>query len=316
MVHQPSTYQMPWGGVVNYILKDRQEGGATSVEYGSVTHGSLNDYRASQSYGLNWASGHAVIAYEYHDETPLNATDRAYSFNSVPGHLTQSMTTSSVYITGNESLGRDVSLNGSAFYSHRRDSTLVTAGITLGAYVGVTQYSYSLSADMLLPRHWSLRAHGSYGGNDSHTNSTEGRLAGDNALTTGSLVGSGPLFRMPGGNAKSAVGVQYRKDSLSAYFAGLYEVKQGIRKSREVDSAFVEGEIPLLGPRNAGAHGQKLNVDVAARLDHYSDFGRPVPALFEQNQLVGRLKAIRRLGASRKQHVQRGFLEFVEAQNL
>lgn len=261
------------GGVVNYILKDRQEGGATSVEYGSVTHGSLNDYRASQSYGINWASGHALVAYEYHDETPLNADDRAYSFNSVPGQLTPSVTTNSIYVTGDESLGRDVSLNGSAFYSHRRDSTLVTAGITLGAYVGVTQYSYSLGADMSLPHHWSLRARGSYGGNDSHTSSTEGLIAGDNALTTGSLVGSGPVFRMPGGNAKAAIGVQYRKDSLSAYFTGLYEVEQGIRKSREVDSAFVEGEIPLLGPRNEGAHGQKLNVDVAARLDHYSDFG-------------------------------------------
>ncbi len=260
------------GGVVNYILKDRQEGGATSVEYGSVTHGSLNDYRASQSYGINWASGHALIAYEYHDETPLNADDRPYSFNSVPGQLTPSMTTNSVYLTGNESLGRDVSLNGSAFYSHRRDSTLVTAGITLGAYVGVTQYSYSIGADASLPDHWMLRAHGSYGGNDSHTTSTEGLIAGDNVLSTGSLVGSGPMFQMPGGTAKAAIGVQYRRNSLSAYFTGLYD-EQDIHKSREVDSAFVEGEIPLLGTRNEGLHGQKLNVDIAARIDHYSDFG-------------------------------------------
>lgn len=260
------------GGVVNYILKNRQEGGATSVEYGSVTHGSLNDYRASQSYGLNWASGHALIAYEYHDETPLNATDRAYSFNSVPGQLTPSVTTNSVYLTGNESLSRNVSLNGSAFYSHRRDSTLVTAGITLAAYVGVTQYSYSLGSDVSLPHHWSLRARGSYGGNDSHTSSTEGLIAGDNALSTGSLVGSGPLFRTPAGTAKAAIGVQFRRNSLSAYFTGLY-TEQDIHKSREVDSAFVEGEIPLLGARNTGMDGQKLNVDVAARLDHYSDFG-------------------------------------------
>jgi outer membrane receptor protein involved in Fe transport len=260
------------GGVVNYILKNRQEGGATSVEYGSVTHGSLNDYRASQSYGMNWQSGHALIAYEYHDVTPLNATDRPYSFNSVPGQLTPSVTTNSVYVTGNESLSRDVSLNGSAFYSHRRDSTLVTAGITLADYVGVTQYSYSLGTDVTLPHQWTLRAHGSYGGNNSHTTSTEGFIAGDNVLSTGSLVGSGPIFRMPGGTAKAAVGVQYRRNSLSAYFTGLYD-EQDIHKSREVDSAFVEGEFPLFGAKNEGRYGQRLDVDVAARLDHYSDFG-------------------------------------------
>ena len=260
------------GGVVNYILKDRQEGGSTSLEYGSVTHGSLNDYRASQSYGLNWASGHALIAYEYHDETPLNAADRPYSVNSVPGQLTPSVTTNSAYLTGDESLDRNIAINGSAFYSHRRDSTLVTSGITLAAYVGVTQYSYSLGTDVSLPGHWSLRARGSYGGNDSHTQSAEGLVAGDNALTTGSLVGSGPLIRLPAGPVKAAIGVQYRKNSLSAYFTGLYTEKD-IHKAREVDSAFIQGEIPVLGSASDGARGQKLSVDVAARVDHYSDFG-------------------------------------------
>ncbi len=42
----------------------------------------------------------------------------------------------------------------------------------------------------------------------------------------------------------------------------------------------------------------------------------PAPTLFEQDQLVCQAGAFRRLGASRKQHVQRGFLELVEAQNL
>lgn len=259
------------GGVVNYILKDRQDGAATSVEYGSVTHGSLNDYRASQSYGLNWTSGHALIAYEYHDETPLNAIDRPYSLHYAPGELTPSAITNSVFITGTESLGSHLAIDGAAFFSHRGDSVLVSGTTRVGS-IAVTQYSYSLGANVWLPDRWTLRAHASYGGNDSHSSSFEGLLAGDNKLVAGSLVGSGPLITMPAGPIKAAIGVQYRKNSLAAYFNGVYPEKE-INKSRTVDSAFIEGEIPVLGSANDGAHGQKLSVDVAARLDHYSDFG-------------------------------------------
>ena len=41
-----------------------------------------------------------------------------------------------------------------------------------------------------------------------------------------------------------------------------------------------------------------------------------VPTLIEQNQLVGGLGAFRHLDGSRKQRIQRGLLELVEAQNL
>ena len=259
------------GGVVNYILKDRQEGGATSVEYGSVTHGSLKDYRASQSYGLNWATGHALIAYEYHDETPLNASDRPYSTGYVPGELTPSVVTNSVYLTGDESLGSNAALNGAAFYSHRNDSVLVSGTARVGS-LSVTQYSYSLGAQVSLPDQWNLRAHASYGGNDSHSLSFEGLLAGDNKLTTESLVGSGPLFSLPAGVINAAVGVQYRRNSLAAYFNGVYQ-ENDISKSRTVDSAFVEAQVPILGSQNGGIGGDRLTVDLAARLDHYSDFG-------------------------------------------
>ncbi|MGC8517681.1 MAG: TonB-dependent receptor domain-containing protein [Steroidobacteraceae bacterium] len=259
------------GGVVNYILKDRQNGAATSVEYGSVTHGSLNDYRVSQSYGLNWNSGHALLAYEYHDETPLNASDRSYSVHYAPGQLTPSVLTNSIYLTGDESVGNRLSVNGAAFYSRRGDSVLVSGTTRVGS-IAVTQYSYSLGAKVLLANRWSLRAHTSYGGNDSHSLSFEGLLAGDNRLFAGSLAASGPLLTMPAGPLKAAIGVQYRKNSLAAYFNGVYPEKE-IHRSRTVDSAFVEGEIPLLGSAVGGAHGQKLSIDVAARLDHYSDFG-------------------------------------------
>ena len=259
------------GGVVNYILKDKQEGGATSVEYGSVTNGSLNDYRASQSYGLNWASGHALIAYEYHDETPLNASDRPYSADYVPGQLTPAVITNSVYLTGDESLGSNLALNGAAFYSHRNDSVLVSGTSRVGS-ISVTQDSYSLGAQVSLPDQWTLRAHASYGGNESHSLSFEGLLAGDNKLSTESLVGSGPLFSVPAGAIKAAIGVQYRRNSLAAYFNGVYQ-ENNISKTRTVYSAFVEAEVPILGSRSESARGERLTVDLAARLDHYSDFG-------------------------------------------
>lgn len=263
------------GGVVNYILRNHEQGGETSLEYGSVTRGGLKDYRLSQSYGLNWASGHALLAYEYHDETPLNVLDRPFSTAAAPGDLTAGMTQNSVYLSAGESLSRDWRLHQEAFYSHRRNTDIATVGAQPFGYAETAQYSYALGSSVLLPRTWTLHARLSYGGNDTHVRTVYGSLAGDNNLSTASVVVNGPLWKLPAGEIKGAAGVQLRYASLSSLFTGLFIVAN-IDKHRTVDSAFLEAEFPLLSRMRQGGSVPEMTLDVAGRVDHYSDFGTSV----------------------------------------
>lgn len=261
------------GGVVNYVLRNHQHGGVTSVEYGTVTRGGLKDYRASQSYGLNWKSGHALMSYEYHDETPLNVLDRPFSVASAPGDLTPGLTQNSLYLTGGESLSDNWMLSADGFYSHRRDTLVSANGIqAFYAHADSTQYSYAIGTSVLLPHAWVMHAHLSYGGNNTRLRTVYGSLSGYNRLSTASLDANGSVYRLPAGNIKLAAGVQVRYESLSSLFTGLYIVGN-INKHRTVNSAFLETEVPLIRSTISGSTAPALVLDLAGRVDHYSDFG-------------------------------------------
>ncbi len=264
------------GGVVNYILKDHQQGGESSVEYGSVTHGGLKDYRVAQSYGSNWRSGHALISYEYHDETPLNVLDRQFSAPSAPGDLTPGLTQNSLYLTATQSLNPVLSLNATAFYSHRRNTLAVAAGTAaVDGYASTTQYSYSLGSVYSGRQHWTVHGHLSLGGNNTALSSIYGSELGVNRIVTGSLVTNGPLLKTPEGRVRSAFGIQARYESLSGLFTGQYTLDD-ISKHRSVDSAFAELNVPLWRRNRQAVESMAASLDLAARIDHYSDFGTTI----------------------------------------
>lgn len=264
------------GGVVNYILRNRQKGGEASVEYGSVTRGSLKDYRSSASYGIDWDSGHALLSYEYHDETPLNVLDRPFSAPSAPGDLTPGLTQNSVYLTADEAMGSRVHLSGDAFYSHRRNTeTLAFEAAPLSAHTETAQYSYALQAAVVLPHAWSLHTRVSYGGNDTSATAIFGVQAGDSKLSTASASASGPMFELPSGQLKGAIGVQVRYETLTSLFTGEYG-EANINKHRVVDSAFLESQIPLIPSFQHDVRSPSMTLDLAGRIDHYSDFGTSI----------------------------------------
>ena len=264
------------GGVVNYVLRNRQRGGETSVEYGSVTRGGLKDYRVSQSFGMNWRSGHALLAYEYHDETPLNVLDRPFSVASAPGDLTPGLTQNSVYLSASEAVTGRWRLYPDAFVSHRRVTEEAASGTApFYGHADSTQYSYALGSSVRLPYSWTLHSRVSYGGNDTHFSSIDGSMTGDNKLATASVNANGSLYTLPAGKIKGAVGLQVRYETLSNLFTGLYTVTN-VNKHRSVDSAFLEGQIPVLPSFQNDVSEPSLTVDVAGRVDHYSDFGTSV----------------------------------------
>lgn len=87
----------------------------------------------------------------------------------------------------------------------------------------------------------------------------------------------GPLFHIPGGDVKIAVGGVFRKE----YYDGLNTLSRiGFLENlgtqigkRKVYSGFGELFIPIFGEENAVTGINRLDISVSARYDHYNDFG-------------------------------------------
>ena len=88
----------------------------------------------------------------------------------------------------------------------------------------------------------------------------------------------GPIFSLPGGEVKVAVGGVYRKE----YYNGKNTLsrigfEEGLGQQigrRTVYSAFGELFIPLFGADNATTLFRSLDISLSARYDHYNDFGQ------------------------------------------
>ena len=68
-------------GVVNIIMRDDFDGADSQVRYGTAI-GGRREVMASQLLGTHWDRGHAMLAYEYSDLTPLDASERPYAANA------------------------------------------------------------------------------------------------------------------------------------------------------------------------------------------------------------------------------------------
>lgn len=87
---------------------------------------------------------------------------------------------------------------------------------------------------------------------------------------------NGPLFRLPGGEIKLALGYEGQEwgvdlDRVSGTAAAPVFTLRHF--GRRVDSAYAEVLIPLFGADNATAGFQKLDINAAVRYDKYSDVG-------------------------------------------
>ncbi len=65
------------GGVVNIILKDRDEGLRTSARLGTTTEGGGAEAMLAASYGTGWSTGHLFAAYEYHTRDRVRSDQRS-----------------------------------------------------------------------------------------------------------------------------------------------------------------------------------------------------------------------------------------------
>lgn len=91
-------------------------------------------------------------------------------------------------------------------------------------------------------------------------------------------IADGPLFSLPGGDARLALGVEWYREKAAFQTAqptafGAENTVPVIRLSRDVKSAFGELALPVVGPANAIDGIHSLTLSASGRYDDYSDEG-------------------------------------------
>jgi iron complex outermembrane recepter protein len=266
-------------GVVNIILRKDYNGSLTSVLGGGTAQGGGTEKQINQLLGKTWGSGGVLVDYEYDRSDPINSTQRSYTLEAgVPTTLYPESSRNSLFLTANQELGNRVSAFVDALYTYRISTNSISyAGedYTANSELDVHQYSTAFGLDVLLPGDWKLRptvdlseqrsvdTGSSVPGGASPTLIFEGRTS------SYEVVADGPMFTLPAGVVRGAVGGGYRLESFAYLQSG---------STPEVDAeggvsyAYAELQIPLLSPA-MGTWIRKLDLMVSGREEHYSEFG-------------------------------------------
>lgn len=97
-------------------------------------------------------------------------------------------------------------------------------------------------------------------------------------VTSANLQLDGTVYRLPGGDAKIAVGLNARREVQGEHG---YSFTSGVAPSpfvprsaeRNVSAAFIEARVPMFGPGNRRPGLERLELSVAGRYENYDDIG-------------------------------------------
>ncbi len=268
------------GGVVNIITRRDFTGYETSLRYGAVTSGDMDEYQVSQTAGWSWDKGHVLVNYEYLEQGNLSASDKGFASDVAytPYDLYPGSERHSLYIDGIQQLSDVLSLNLTGSYAERKmDTNIASQWDTTNLSPETQQYDLFAGFTLDLPQQWQARLNMGYGENEVRYERTtvEDGVADkapptDMDSSTGyvELIADGVVFTLPAGAVSAAIGTSYRRDEYDFFdYRGL---ESPFNPSREITSTFGELNIPLLKDLPGL---QSLSVTIAARYDDYSDYG-------------------------------------------
>ncbi len=274
------------GGVANVILRRDFDGVALGLRHGTATDGGLNTREYTAAAGANWNTGGLVATLKSGSTDPIHARQRSYT-----GHLVEPTTIypgsrmRSGLLSIHQEIGGMAELRLDALRVEREQEYYYYYGNTVRYNLltpETTAYFAAPSIDFSLPGDWSLALGGSWGRDrriSEHTrvNSATGVSSLDsnncycNEIRTYDLGVEGPLFELPGGDARLAAGVGGRKNEYAQpnYLTGIVD----IRAEEGVRFAYAELNLPLMAAGTGIGGIRRLELTAAARMESYGSFG-------------------------------------------
>lgn len=264
-------------GVVNFVMRSDYDGAELSERIGGATEGG----DVSQSYtalgGKTWDGGHLLVSAEYQHDDPILAGQRSYTSGAYAlNSLIQADTQTSAFASFGQDLTPWASLHLDGLYSQRAVGgldQLTTGGTIYTLGTGVRTYFLAPSLDLTLPGGWTADLQGTIGGShDRLIDRYTGYLSRDDVINNSreaQASANGPLFSLPGGPLKLAVGAGYRVED----FALIGSDGLDLPDSRNVTYAFGELLAPIVQPSSSRFLLNALDLSLAGRWERYSDFG-------------------------------------------
>lgn len=268
------------GGVVNFITRKDFEGADTVARYGfgPTGLGDSREIQAGQAFGSAWGDGSASIDYEYYDRGALFASERGFT-NSAhePMMLLPDIKRNSFFGALNQSAGDSVTTFAEGNYS--RSTTTYDYSSPVGfanrKAISVNTSSMMAGGRKKFANEMGAEIISSYAASQTHyglsrLKSGAAILADhvSNGIASLDAKLDGPLIDLPGGPLRFALGSQYRREAFNSETIA----RVVFRPRREVVAGFAEINIPVVGPRDRSPEN-RLEVSVAGRVEHYSDFG-------------------------------------------
>ncbi|MEM8800767.1 MAG: TonB-dependent receptor, partial [Pseudomonadota bacterium] len=265
-------------GVINFILRDDFEGVETTLRYGTVTEGNLDEARANITYGKNWDKGNGILVYEFFDQTDLSTADRSFSASAVqPNDLIPSQNRHSILGSISHQLTPSLKVTADASFATR--TTVQNTRNNVATFIGNTEansdnLNAGFGAEWKISDNWFIDFAGSYSAVSSQSdNAGIVSLSSDidSDLWSADIIASGPIFSLPAGDVSIAVGTHFRTEDFTS------EVVQTVRFDREADrdvsAIFGELLVPIVAPEQDIPGIHRLEVNVSGRMEEYSDFG-------------------------------------------
>lgn len=284
-------------GVANVVLRHSYDGADTQVYYGGTRNG--NDrLEFDQLFGHNFEQGGFVISYEYARDSAFNITRTdLYQPISIAGigtvaqDLTPDDWRNSIFVTGEFSINEFIRFYADASYTHKKQQSFVDETLPAYFYEGKVQNSQVTSlygsaggAKFRLLGSWELdlSASASILENDYDTNSIDSfsgvtsrssYFIGTRTATRSlNAIADGTLFEVAGVGIKAAFGGEARQEVFSNAPVGTTAGGVVPLAERKIYAAFGELNVPLV-EHGTLAGLDSLEISLAARDDHYSDFG-------------------------------------------
>jgi outer membrane receptor protein involved in Fe transport len=283
-------------GVVNIVTRREFTGAETTVRYGGSTEGGADEVTSSQLLGKSWSTGNAFLNYEFDDQKGLNAAQRNYIPNlGGPYSLIPRNRRNSIFIASSQDLGAKSTISADVLYSDRHfvaantfngPPILSTQGTLASG--SARQLNVTMGLDVAISSEWHVQVSGNYSRSRQTSDATTSVVqvptpldivsieAASPSILDFNAITQGSIAALPGGPVKAALGVSYRREK---YESTRLETSLGQTTStgqpestRQVVSVYGEIVAPAVLDPDAIPGFRRLDLSIAGRYDHYSDF--------------------------------------------
>ncbi len=277
------------GGVANIILRRDYRGLETTARVGASTDGGNVQQQYSAVGGARWTDGGFMLALDHGRSTPIYAGDRDYTSSLDPSlTLTLRSAQYSGVLSGHQRLtaGLELELDGYVMQRQSRkqspflpDASVFTNGLVSRPEVISWGLTPTLRLD--LPGDWRGSVSATHAvsrtrlDTSRYTNAVEARsrLTYENQLKGIEASAEGPLFALPGGDARLALGGGARQVELHLNITDIFPDREVVfrdfTETRGVLFAYGEISLPLIGPDTGVPLVERLSLSGAARYERY-----------------------------------------------